>query len=172
MKFAANSSTAKKRTLVIAAVLVLAVSAAGTLAYLHAKTAALANTFVPGEVSCAVSETFDGTAKSDVCITNTGDVEAYIRAAVVVTWQDGDGNIYGVAPAAGEYSMTVAAGWTLGDDGFYYWPDAVAPGESTGILISSASETAGKAPDGYHLCIEILGSAIQAEGTDAADEVW
>lgn len=157
----------RRRIMIIAAVLVLIVSAGSSVAFIMAKTGPLQNTFSPAEVSCRVDETFNGTSKSNVSIENTGDVNAYIRAEIVVTWQDGNGNVYGNKPASGDYNMTLGSGWSQGSDGYYYWPQAVAPDGNTGNLITSASEISGKAPTGYHLCIEVLGSAIQSEGNES-----
>lgn len=159
MKHAKKSTFGAKRlVLVVAAVLILAVGVTATLAYLADKTDPVTNTFTPSSVTCYVNETFDGSAKSTVSISNTGDVSAYIRVAVVANWVK-DGNI--VAPAS--VAITSANGWFKAGD-YYYYPAVVAAGSATGDLYSG-SITAGTAPiDGAKLKVDILAEAIQSEG--------
>ena len=62
------------------------------------------------KVACLVEETFKNNVKSNVQVKNTGDAAAYLRAAVLVTWQDASGNVLGTAPVAGQdYSITMPA---------------------------------------------------------------
>ena len=77
----------RTRWLIITVILVLLLSV-GTgvaLSYLSDKTAPVENTFEAGRVTCSVRETFNGSVKSDVKVKNTGNTEAYIRAAVIAT---------------------------------------------------------------------------------------
>ena len=88
-----TQTVSKKRKVILAALLLLAVclTVGITMAWLRADTASRQNTFTLAKVSCEVEETFDGTVKEDVSIRNTGTADAYIRAAIVVTWmKDGD----------------------------------------------------------------------------------
>ena len=166
----------KKSLILLVSVLMLAfVSVSGVLAYLTARTEPVENTFTPSAVTTAVTEYFDGEVKSNVKIQNTGDTEAYIRAAVVVTWQDAEGNVYGKAPVAGtDYAITFdfGAGWVKSSDGFYYWNMPVAPGAFTGVLISECSVLAAAPADGYTLHVEILGSGIQSKPADVVTTEW
>lgn len=161
MKHAKKSTFGLKHAvLIISAVLILAVGATATLAYLADSTKPVTNTFTPSSVTCYVEETFNGNAKSDVKIKNTGDIDAYIRVAVVANWVK-DGNI--VAPAT--VAITPANGWFKAGD-YYYYPAVVAAGDSTENLYSDSitAGTAGTAPDGAKLKVDILAEAIQAEG--------
>lgn len=151
----------------------------GTLAFLTASDDAVENVFTPSKVTTSVTENFTDGVKSNVKIQNTGDTEAYIRAAVIVTWQDTDGNVYGEAPKASDYSITYnlakqenpAGQWELIGD-YYYWSNPVAAGGSTGILITECELNEGVTPpSGYNLCVEIICSGIQA-GPDAAVNAW
>lgn len=156
-----------RRNLIAAAAALIMAAAGVTVAFIITGTNELQNTFTPGNISCEVNETFNGNVKNDVTVKNTGNADAYMRAEIIVTWQDADGNVFGSTPVQGtDYTMTLGNGWTS-SGGYYYWPDRVSPGSSTGNLIDTAQETAGHTPDGYHLCIEILASAIQADGTDS-----
>lgn len=163
----------KKRTLLtlVSLLAILCVTVGGTLAYLVTTSGPITNTFQPTTVTTQVVEKFDGKVKSDVVIKNTGTTDAYIRAAVVATWQDKDGNVYGKAPVPNvdfKYATTLKNGeWQLGSDGFYYYAKPVAPGASTTQLIREAGPDETRTPEGYYLSIEIIGSGIQAKGKDA-----
>lgn len=150
-----------------------------TFAYLSTNTDPVVNEFTLSKVTTTVVEKFENNVKSDVQIKNTGDTTAYIRVAVVVTWKDQDGNIYGQQPVLGtdytiEYNLT--DGWlkanATGGDGFYYWTKPVLAGELTGVLITKC-EPIQKAPaDGYFLNVEIVGSGIQSTPTKVVTENW
>ena len=166
----------KSIALLISLILVLTVTVGGTLAYLIAKTDPVKNTFTPSSVTTEVYEEFENNLKENVSIQNTGDIDAYIRAAVVVTWQKYNEetdkyDVYGQLPVLGsDYTMELdlGNGWVSGSDGFYYWTSVVEPGETTGVLIKRAAASTPAPAEGYTLCIEILGSGIQAEGVDEA----
>lgn len=154
-------------------VLVTSLAASVTLAYLSTKSDNVTNTFTPAQVTSKVFEpTFDGSSKGEVPIENTSDVKAYIRAEIVATWMDKDGNVLHMKPAINvDYTMRIGADW-VEKDGFYYCKSAVEKGEKTGNLILSAAPVAGKNPQkvnnvDYFLSLEIICSAIQADGEDA-----
>lgn len=140
----------------------------GTLAYLLDKTAPVVNTFEPSQVTCKVEEDeFDGITKRNVAIKNTGDVPAYIRAKLVVTWMSADGKkVYAKAPTAEEYVLTgTHSDWKLGTDGFWYYTKQVSAGAKTENLIGSCSLADDvNSPEEYYLSVEIVASAIQAQG--------
>lgn len=169
----------KRRIAVLAISLLLMVTIAitGTLAYLSTQTAPARNTFNPSHVTCEVEENFVNNVKSSVTVKNTGDTDAYIRAAIVVNWQNEAGEIYGASPVKDiDYTITFGDGWTDGSDGFYYYNASVAPDDSTGNLIESCSPR-GNAPEGYGLNVTVLASAIQSkgvnsDGTAAVQDAW
>lgn len=184
----------KKTLLTMSTALLLLVAVGATLAYVFTRTDPVENTFKPSRVACAVVENGDthentnhivniSTTKTNVMIKNTGDTDAYIRVAVVVNWMSENGSrVWATKPTSSDYTINFAdnTGWTKDSDGYYYYKEAVPRGESTSILISSASQNAGvSAPVGtdgtqYHLSVEIVASAIQAKGIDAASaqEAW
>ena len=170
--------TIKRRTIartavvITAAVLLLTAAVGGVYAYITAQTPPLENQFDPVEVTCAVEESFDGQTKQDVAIRNTGDIAAYIRAAVVVTWADDDGNVWAQAPVEGtDYDVAWGSGdWAIGSDGFWYHRRAVAAGDTTADLIRTVSAVS--APKGYHLQVQVLATAIQASPDEAVEEAW
>lgn len=162
--------------LIPALALLLTLSVGGTVAFLIAKGNPVRNEFTPSAVSCQVIEdTFEGETKTNVAIQNTGDTEAYIRAAIVVTWKDAEGgNIYAVKPKENvDYTIELnVTDWVLGSDGFFYHKEPVAANQSTKMLINRCSPIEGKNPDGYGLNVEILGSAIQSVPTSVVTSIW
>lgn len=173
-----NYSSKKRKTknrkplVLLASVAVLVCTmVGGTLAWLTTTTSQVTNTFTPAHVTCAVDESFSAARKSDVSIKNTGDIDAYIRAKIVVSWQDKDGNLYSQTPVLGtDYELNLSNAWTRGTDGFYYYKDAVAPSQNTNPLILSAKVLARPQGmpaefDNFNLAIEIIAEAIQAAGT-------
>lgn len=156
----------KFRRLIFPAALVLVLTAVGgSLAWLQDQPLSARNTLVPGRVPNEVEEDIENGVKNNVRITNTGNVDAYIRAALVVTWVDEGGNLSGEKPVAGEdftWDM-VMDGWKLGADGYYYNLAPVAPWDSTGILFTNCQAAEKK---GFRLSVEIMGQSIQAQGRD------
>lgn len=166
-----------KKVILLAVSLVLILSAAigGTVAYLIDQTGSITNTFTPANVTPHINEDFNGSVKKDVQIKNDGDIPAYIRVKVVVTWKDAQGNVYGAAPKAGEdYNWTIPANadWVKGKDDFYYYTKPVPAGETTSVLFTACQPVAGRAPDSYNLSVDIHAQAIQAEPTTAVTSAW
>jgi len=161
--------------LIPALALLLTLSVGGTVAFLVAKGNPVRNEFTPSKVSCQVIEDeFDHTTKENVTIKNTGDTQAYIRAAIVVTWQDASGNVYAGKPEEDkDYTIMLnTTDWVMGGDGFYYHKTPVAKGTSTKVLIQTCAPVVENTPEGYGLNVEILGSAIQSVPTSVVTSVW
>ena len=146
-------------TLILVAALLVA-TVGGTLAYVFTHSDPLTNVFNPSQVSCRV--------ESDLSITNTSDVDAYIRATVVVNWMDGEGNVRATAPV---YEITANSGWTL-QDGIYYYTAEVAVGDK--IVAPAAVTCTETAPAGYTLSVEVVAEAIQSTGMGATSvqDAW
>lgn len=163
----------KSVALLAAVVMVLGTLVGTTVAYLFMGTDSIVNTFTPSSVTVEIDEKFDNKVKNDVTVKNTGDVDAYIRAAVVVTWQDSEGQIYPTAPVAGtDYTVSYPGNGWQEHNGYYYYTSVVAPEASTGILLTACKPVEGRTPDGYHLVVEILASAIQSEPETAIQDAW
>lgn len=157
----------KSFTLLVAIVLCVTLAVGGSIAFLTSETNPVINLFSPANVSCYVDEQFDGTTKTGVRIQNTGNIDAYIRAVVVVNWVDSDGKI--CAGHAGTLPE-ISSSWTCGNDGFYYYTQPVAPGGYTGNLFDSTSLTA--AQDGCKMQVEVVASAIQSVPESAVKDAW
>lgn len=162
----------KRSGILLAAVIVLLAGAVGgTWAFLVAQSEPVQNNFTYAHVRCTIDETFDGTTKSDVKIQNTGDIPAYIRARIVVTWKDASGSVSAVPVKNTDYTIAFnETDWTQQGD-YWYCKTAVNPNGFTPELISECKKT-GTAPDGYDLSVEILADAIQSEPASAVTEAW
>lgn len=161
-----------RQVLLLAALVVIAMGVVGgTVAYLVTKTDPVVNTFTPGVVSCKIDETFDGTTKSNVYVTNTGNTNAYIRAAIIVTWKDSSGNIAATVPVEGyDYNLKLNTNnWTHSGD-YYYYKSSVEPNGTTEKLVESC--TALKSNGDYTLSVEILADAIQSSPDSAVTQAW
>ncbi len=167
-----------KKVLLLALItLILTCSIGGTIAFLIDDTDPVTNTFKPTTMSSTVEEKFDGKKKENVTIKNTStDVDAYVRAAIVITWQDEKGNIYPVSPVKDQdYTISLnegtgATAWTKNGN-YYYYNSVVKAGSSTENLIISCSPK-DTTPVGYGLVVEILSSTIQAVPTTAVSSAW
>lgn len=179
-KYSKRRANRRKATVLLTSLALLIVLLVGTTtAFLIASDGPITNSFNSSKVTCQVNEkSFNGTTKTNVTISNTGDTEAYIRAAIVVTWKDAEnGNVYGSVPVKiTDYNITLnLTDWIDGKDGFYYYKYPVAPNDQasseTSALITDCTYV-GNAPAGYGLNVEILGSAIQSVPVSVVNEKW
>lgn len=176
-----RKGTAKRRRLrwskqfaVLACVAVLLTGFVGSsLAWLMAGTKPIKNVFEPGNVPPTIVEEMTGTVKNDVAVKNTGNVDAYIRAKLVFTWQNEAGEVLGVAPTFGDYTITLGnEGWEDGPGGYYYYTTPVVPGGSTGVLATDIKQITSNPAEGYTLHVEVLAESIQAEPVEAVKNSW
>jgi len=171
-----GSPRRKPAVLLVSLLLILCVALGGTLALLVAQSGEVKNIFTPSKVTIRVDEDIESGVKKEVKIENTGDIEAYIRATVLVTWQDEKGNVYGAAqPVEGtDYEISwTKDGWKKSSaDGFYYYTLPVAAGGFTGELFTNCEPIDGRTPTGYSLAVEILGTAIQSDPASVVAEEW
>ncbi len=163
---------------VLAAVLIVS----GTSALLFAKyinnSGELENRFNPSEydrpvVSDSMSKDVDGYYyKHNLKVTPAEETNypVYVRVAIVPTWTDNDGNIFGQQPVKDkDYSLTFDTdNWFLYTDGFYYCKTPVTGGNSTPELITRyrALKQLRDAPfSEYDLHVEVVAETVQAIGT-------
>lgn len=164
----------KRSGILLAAVIVLLAGAVGgTWAFLVAQSEPVQNNFTYAHVSCTIDEKFENGVKSDVQIQNTGDISAYIRARIVVTWKDASGNVSAVPVENTDYTITFnETDWTQQGD-YWYCKTAVNPNGFTPELITECKKTDNaNVPDDYDLSVEILADAIQSEPASAVTEAW
>ncbi len=165
----------RKGILALAAVLVCVVSilSVGTLAYLMDRDSQI-NTFTPAVVDCQVRETFVNNTKSNVTVENTGNTDAYVRAIVVVNWvgdaqTENAGKIASAVPVLNtDYTISYGSiDWVQHEGLWYYYTKSVPAAGSTANLIDSCTVIQA-GPEGYHLEVEIVAEAVQANGADAS----
>jgi hypothetical protein len=164
-------SKKKAGTLLLFLLLIAVAAVGGTIAYLAAKTDSVDNKFSPSHVTCEVTESFDGTSKSNVNVENTGDTEAYIRVKLVsYRVNDAGQHIGGTAEIP---SFTPGANW-VAYGGYYYYTMPVAPDESPAnaligniTLTSSYTDT-----DGGKQAVDVLAEAIQSGPAEAVGDAW
>lgn len=167
-------------TLLVSLLLVLGVAVGGTVAFLSTRTDRKVNTFTPSKVTCEVTETFKNNVKSNVAVKNTGDTTAFIRAAINVTWMSNQDaanqTVSAKVPVKDtDYSIKLAdnTNWIEGADGYYYYKLPVDPQDSTGVLIEECKlQNNASVPDGYHLSVEIVASAIQSAPDSVVQSMW
>lgn len=169
--------------LVLSLVMILSVSVGGTLAYLIAQSETKTNVFEPGEVTTTTEETlFDGESKEHVYVKSSGtsNVDAFVRAKIVITWADKAGNPMGDPVTKDMYDLKLGTDWGKGPqaDGFYYYDKVLVPtanggtGETTD-LIEYCKVVPGVGPVGAHLQVTILSQSIQADqNKTAVRDAW
>ncbi|MBQ6185340.1 MAG: hypothetical protein IJK48_05680 [Bacteroidales bacterium] len=104
---------------------------------------------------------YNGSTKQNVAITNTGNTDVFIRAAIVGQWLDESGNpVFGFTDYTkgtilvaswyqdqfgenaehkqGQFTGLPGTNWVEGNDGYYYYTEPVAPGK----IIGNAPEDA------------------------------
>lgn len=166
----------KKPVALVALLLLLCCTVAGTVAFLVTSTDPVTNTFTPASVSTEVNEDFDGITKSNVTIKNTGNIDAYIRATVVVNWASDKevGVVSGTAPKEGtDYTIEwTMSNWIKVGDYYYYTQKVAANGATEQLFTNCKLLDGANVPDGYHLQVTILADGIQAEPVHVVADVW
>ncbi len=155
------------------AMLALAGTAELSAAYLMVRDS-VDNTFILGTVAPSVTETFDPAAgtKENVSVKNNGNAPVYVRALVLISWQDAAGATLSAQPAAGtDYDLVGAqTGWAPGSDGYYYCTSPVQPGASTPVLVQKLTDK--NADAGRYLCVDVIAQAVQASPAEAVGDVF
>lgn len=170
-----SNAELKSLIVIVCCAIVLLLSVGGSMAFITTVTEAITNVFKKPNLSTEIVEDFDGEVKENVKFKNNGDTDEYIRAYIVVTYKDAEGNVYSEAPeVASEYYILMNnRDWKLGNDGFWYYPNVVEPGDFTPVLINECKMRTGvQPPEGYFLSVEILCSAIQAKPKSVAEQMW
>ena len=177
-------------TLIVALTLILGAAVGVAIAYLTSTPGGVVNTFNPGVVTGVINEEFDLLNKKEATVENTGNVDAYVRVAVVGVEieKDEDDNIVVI----GSYDVSSyidSTNWQLLDDGYYYYKGIVAPGDETpNLLVADTATTTGGIPlsvtEGsgdtavtHYYQVSIVAELIQAEGqtsagADAVTDAW
>ena len=108
-----------------------------------------------------------GDGSYTIANTSATNIVTYIRATVIVNWQDGDGNIWAIPPVEGtDYSISADNCDKL-TDGYYYYKGPRDKNEGFGITVTPKSTK-----DGYTLHVQILAESIQCVPGSAAMDAW
>ena len=131
------------------------------------------NKFLPSEVSCEVTEDFNGATgvKSKVNVKNTGDIDAFIRVKLVTYRTNEQGrHIGGTALVP---SFTMGSDWVKYGD-YYYYTLPVAPGDKPKTNLTDRMTLIGAYPDadGGKQAIDVMAEAIQSVPEDAVQTAW
>lgn len=161
-----------KRLIIITSLVLVFVAAALTwtvYAILHGASNTATNTLTPDtDNTPTINETFRDGVKDDVNFTNTADYSVYVRAAIVVTWQNAEGEVHSIRPVRNtDYVLTINATKWISDTNtdLYYYNEPLAKGKTTINLIDDCMQIAGTAPAGYKLHVELVCQTVQAKGT-------
>lgn len=170
---------------IVIALLAITATTGAVYAYLSATTDPVDNKFTTApNPTLGIQETFtkaheDANIVKENVRVNIGNpgYAVYVRAAIVITWKDGKGNVYGQAPVLeDDYALELnTKEWFKGGDGFYYHKNMVAydgnneATKLTSVLIEACSQLK-TGPESYTLHVEIVAQTIQAKGsTDVGD---
>lgn len=165
-----SARSVKTLIVVLCAALIIGTAITGSVAWLVSESEIVKNEFTPGKVTTVIEENFDGEEKTDVKITNTGNVPAYIRVALVCAWVDEDGNVVALPASLNDCEITWGTGWFNASDNFYYCETPVQPGESTPVLINICV-VSGEGHE-YDFELRILASAVQTLPATVVEGVW
>ena len=162
----------KTGTLLLSLLLVVTMAVGGTVAYLVTKTPDVKNSFTPTKVTCEVTEEFNGTAKSNVNVTNTGDTEAYIRVKLVTYRVNDKGQHIGGTATIPDFNP--GTNW-VPYGGYYYYTLPVAHDKTpeqpligtSGITLLTYNDA-----DGGKQVIEVMAEAIQSGPANAVGDSW
>ena len=136
---------------VLIALLVVALTSGGAVAYLAKSADPVTNTF-----KMAPDPTLTVNADNSVTVGNIG-YAVYLRAAVVPNWKNGN-NVIAVSPD--KFTVTKGTDWFHHSDGFYYYTKPISNGTTSPICTVT-----GDNPGNYTLSVDIAVQAIQALGT-------
>ena len=169
-----SSKKQKSTVAVLALCMVLSLSFAA-VAYLSQSSGWLKNMFgVDSQKDPNIEEVFDGIEKKNVSVSvGNPDYAVYVRAMIVVTWKNKDGNVLAQKPVADtDYSIELNVGdgkpWFVYTDDFYYYRNQIHEG-STDQLILSCKRLKDAPEAGYTLHVEIIAQTIQALGRTDTD---
>ncbi len=105
-----------------AAVLAAGLTLPGAMAYFTTYASAGGGAALSLGHSTEIEENFENWTK-DIVITNTGNVDCYVRVKVL---------------AGSQFTIDFSGdGWSDGEDGYWYYANSIAPDEATGSLLAA-----------------------------------
>lgn len=165
-----NTRRSRQAALVAALALILVCAVGATTAFLLTQTSSVKNTFTPSRVKCSVTEEFNGETKSNVNVTNTSDIPAYIRVKLVTYRVNESGQHIGGTATIPAFEP--GDGW-FEKDGYYYYDSPVeADDHPEAALINSITLKSYNDADGGKQVIEVMAEAIQSTPDTAVTSAW
>ena len=159
--------------MVLSIVLLLALAVGGTLAWLSTNTTQVTNTFTPAEVTCKVEEKFDPDTgeKTNVNVTNTGNIAVYIRVKLV-TYRTNDAGQH-IGGTAQLPKFNLGENWVEYGE-YYYYTLPVEPNAQphTNLADSMTLEKSYGDADGGKQALDVMAEAIQSEPEKAVADAW
>lgn len=176
MRFSKSSKRLSKSAIIGIVLTAVAVAlVGGTLAYLITGTDSITNTFAPSKVQCEVTESWSNNVKSDIKVSNIGEVDAFFRVKLVHYWVDAEGKQIGI-DSWDIPNLPLGNDWELGNDGFYYYKKSVAPNGSTATALFTGSITLSSQTDEkgdvIRQSLDVFAEAIQSSPNEAVADSW
>lgn len=170
-----KSFLGRKLFVILCVVCVLGLTIVGTIAYLQ-KNSSLVNTFEKGNTEIEVKETFneEKTEKTNVYLKNEGNTSVYVRAKVLIYYEDAEGNVLDLVPTEGtDYEKVQGSDDWIESEGIYYYKFPVGPSSENGQTTSLISKIKDLKPDDdKYLVVNILGQSVQAAPVSAVESIW
>lgn len=164
-----KNAFSKKKIAVIAVIAIVALLAASipAVAWMTKTMTPVVNTFKKAEVTGQVDNTADG-----VIVTNTSNIDVYLRAVLTPTYYNADGSVNAGTTsekqAAYLAKIVLPANWVKGSDGYYYYTKPIAPGATATAFKYPAADSV----TGLTFKLECNAELIQADPADAVTEAW
>lgn len=156
----------KEFVLLMSVVVLLVGVAGGSLAYLFTNSDPVTNTFLPANVDSVPVESMNAgkTEKTNIGAKNTSNIPAFLRATISYHWENAAGQILAETPSVTiDETLGETIGWfKVGE--IYYYKNVVPADTAVSTYFISSISVNGTAPEGYHLVVDVLTEAIQAEG--------
>lgn len=159
--------------MVLSIVLLLGVAIGGTIAWLSTKTTSVTNTFTPAEVNCDVTENFneDTGVKTNVNVTNTGNIAVYIRVKLVTYRTNDDSQHIGGTAKLPQFNL--GENWVEYGKYYYYTLPVEPKAQPQTNLADSMTLTGSyEDADGGKQALDVMAEAIQSEPEKAVGEAW
>lgn len=160
------------KKIIVIIVLIFFIGISSTIAYLVSKSSKI-NEFEIGNVDAKVNETFnkEEKTKKDVYITNTGNIDEYVRVKINIYYKNNDDVIIYEDPIINEdYTIDLNLNdWFLSDDGYYYYKYKIGENKSTSNIINSLIYL--KNYEDKSLTADVIVNVIQSNDK-ALEEAW
>lgn len=158
----------KHALLLLSLIVVLCVATVGTVAYFTDTAQSESTGITIGQVSCTVTDNGNGS----FTVTNTGNVPAYIRVAVVANYvatENNSSTVHYTAPKISYVKFDDTEMSSPNNDGIYYYPTAVPAEGQDSFTVTVATSGA---LEGYDVDVELVAEAIQGGVPAVAQDAW